>query len=89
MPCPTCSHTMQCLSVVETRATGYAERLFWCERCGTLVRESGDGEAGFSTSEQPKLVERCRDYNDRANPMDNRLWRALGIMEAIYPPPRT
>jgi Zn-finger nucleic acid-binding protein len=52
MACPTCSHSMQLLTI-SREATFYA-----CPRCGTIRRVAGD-----STEDTvPKLVERCREF---------------------------
>ena len=83
MSCPTCDHTMQQLPT-ET------QRFFWCPRCGTISFEASFGGESHTP---PKLVERCREFAVQS-PMvsgdpkflSGRLWRELGIAEAINRP---
>lgn len=86
MPCPTCSHTMQCIGTLEGRTH------YWCPRCGTL-RAYRDGDLGAELvhDERPKVVEYLRGFHRMIS--DNDAGRALrelarleGIPEAIFKP---
>lgn len=75
MACPTCDHTMH----------GVAEkpRLFWCPRCGTIKYD----EVGrLDNIGVPRLVERCREFEDKAHLHANPLWVRLGLKESIRVP---
>jgi len=80
MSCTTCGHTLGCLC----NDVG-VERIDLCERCGTVVVTRGD----WSEVYVPKLVERCRQFEDR-HPVftggDEALWHTLGIAESIRLP---
>ncbi len=79
MACPTCSHTMQTFGSIGN---------FWCPRCGTIKRD----HPGCDTTEAPKLVERCREFRDKAengmglSSASAHLWHRLGIAESINTP---
>ncbi len=73
MSCPTCSHTMACLSSADI-----CRPIFHCERCGTIV-------AGVDVY-VPKLVERCRKFGVELGPRWNELWKWLGVAESINLP---
>ncbi len=83
MACPTCSHTMQCVTAPSFGVIG----VFWCPRCGTIKRQT-DTPNG-DTAEVPKLVERCREFYPHwvmlSDPAAN-AWRRLGIAESINTP---
>lgn len=49
MACQTCDHTMQ----------GIADGVWWCPRCGTLLRSAGS-ESIPDEWEAPKIVPRVR-----------------------------
>lgn len=80
MSCPTCDHTMNCIT-----AEGDAP-LFWCPRCGTVSYE-WDSEIHV-----PKLVSRCREFMNVAasasTPQTVAALHRLGVVESIYPPGR-
>ncbi len=78
MACVTCGHTMQ---RINTRGTTSA--WFWCPRCGT-IREEVTGAAPDDSV--PKLVERCREFEDLWLPLSPDGWKRLGIAEAIHTP---
>lgn len=80
MSCPTCDHTMQ----LAASADHAGMRVFWCDRCGTLCEVEEDGTRRDHT---PKLVERCRAFEEMSGaPVAE--WRRLGIAESIHPPGR-
>lgn len=59
-----------------------AESVFWCPRCGTL-------HPNHEHAEVPKLVERCREFEERRHLVaagDFRPWFTLGVAESIRPP---
>lgn len=78
MPCPTCDHTVQCLTC---RPESPANDVFWCPRCGTILM-GHMGDTGI-----PKLVERCRAFREEfwANETPP-IWDRLGIAESINIP---
>jgi hypothetical protein len=81
MPCPTCDHTM----------TKIVQDVYWCPRCGTLGEVvPGDSVGEYKlVGEAPKLVERCREFEQRLTLVtagDGRPWHTLGIAEAINTP---
>ena len=79
MPCPTCSHTLQC--VITGEFTHPA--VYWCPRCGTLRVSFDVGR----TDEVPKLVERCRQFRANWDGVEfERVWHRYGIAESIHPP---
>lgn len=86
MSCPTCTHTMTPLGVVDGNF-----KYFWCPRCGTIRAVLMNQKEQDSV---PKLVERCRQFRAKVlNTMDVpgrvfRLeeWRRLGIAESINVP---
>ena len=86
MPCPTCSHTMQNLGLDSA-----GRRVFWCPRCGTLREEVSDNSSGIpaaqTNDEAPKLVPRCREFEETVPNGAGviPLWQRLGIAESIYP----
>jgi hypothetical protein len=80
--CPTCDHTME---RIDLAAEGES-RLFLCPRCGTVKFEHPHGEP---TVYVPKLVERCREFEERrylVSAGDFRPWFTLGIAESINLP---
>lgn len=82
MSCPTCACTMQFLGGIDLRR-------YWCPRCGTLKEESGGLSNRRESHAAPKLVERCREFEQRlvlVTAGDGRPWHALGIGEAIRRP---
>lgn len=84
MACPTCSHTMASIGDVAAR------RVFHCERCGTVKIETytGDPQNWRVEVYTPKLVERCREFEQQLNVVTTsaRNWRTLGIAESINTP---
>jgi hypothetical protein len=87
MACPTCGHTLQNLGL-SAGPVGMTRRVFWCPRCGTLREELSDAGACQTNDEAPRLVARCREFEERV-PNGARvmpLWVQVGIAEAIYPP---
>lgn len=82
MPCETCGHTMQSLTGMRP------DRIFWCQRCGTLKMECGS----FSESVPPLLIERVRRFRELCNGGTGllydsaALWHRLGIAESIELP---
>lgn len=74
MPCTVCTGTLQSVGVLED-----GRRVFHCGRCGRLRVES----LSLTTDYVPRLVERCREFEDRGKPLA--LWEPLGIHEAIRP----
>lgn len=56
--CPTCNHTMACLSL--------QPRTHWCPRCGTIVQgEVGDDESKLD-SQVPKKIPKMKAIIDKA-----------------------
>lgn len=88
MACPTCDHTMHNLGIDGKGPVGMTRRVFWCPRCGTLREEVSDSGAAATHDESPKLVGRCREFEEQVPHGAGviPLWRRLGIAEAIYPP---
>jgi hypothetical protein len=87
MACPTCGHALQNLGL-SAGPVGMTRRVFWCPRCGTLREELSDAGACQTNDEAPRLVARCREFEERV-PNGARvmpLWVQVGIAEAIYPP---
>ena len=83
--CPTCGHTMAKLCVSQQ-----GDSHFHCERCGTVVVETGDTIDPRDVY-VPKLVERCREYEgefDKENIAQfyRNTWNRLGIRESIHSP---
>lgn len=82
MACKTCDSTVQGLGVA-------GERMWWCARCGSLLREE---EAGTVTTSVPALVERVKELRDTMvekvgfHEWDRMTWHRLGLFEAIYLP---
>jgi hypothetical protein len=76
MSCPTCGHTMQCFG---TRIDGAAA--FWCPRCGSFTESE-------TIVHVPKLVERCRRFEQLLGPAYGAEWVRLGIGESINLPER-
>jgi hypothetical protein len=77
MTCDTCGHTMQGLPTTPNRT------LDWCPRCGTLKAVA---ESGFTTTKEPNLVGRCREFGPVLLPSLRGLWHRLGIEESIHRP---
>lgn len=81
MSCPTCDHTMQCI----THDAASLSAHYWCPRCGTLTAKVGD----FTKTETPGLVARCREF-EKAIPGnvvgEMKEWKRLGIAESINRP---
>ncbi len=73
MSCPTCGHTMGCLSSLDI-----SRPIFWCERCGTVSTPTD--------TYVPKLVQRCREFGATLGPGWGALWIRLGIAESIALP---
>lgn len=70
MSCPTCDHNMQQI--------GEAGSGFWCPRCGTIqVR---------LIVYRPKLVDRCREMEDKLITSELHKWQRLGIHKSIQIP---
>jgi hypothetical protein len=88
MACPTCSETMQNLGLSDREPVGMTRRVFWCPRCGTLREELSDIGAAQTNDEAPKLVARCREFEELVPHGAGviPLWKRVGIAEAIYPP---
>lgn len=86
MGCGTCGHTMQNLGV--DSGPGPNRLVFWCPRCGTVREELSDGTGAQTNDEAPKLVARCREFEDRVPHGAGiiPLWQQVGIAESIYPP---
>lgn len=86
MSCPTCDHTLGGFGRLDGRDT----RLFWCERCGTIVGQDVNGEVNYT--EVPKLVNRCRQFEMTFPPGNlpsvsySQEWKRLGIAESINTP---
>lgn len=87
MSCPICGHTMQNLGVGDDPAP-MSRRVFWCPRCGTLREEVGDATGCQTNDEAPKLVRRCREFEELVPHGAGviPLWQRTGIAESIYPP---
>ncbi len=81
MSCPTCDHTMEGL--------GYCDggMIFHCERCGTVTHAVATS-LGPNRVYVPRLVDRCRRYEDmmRSERADAYQWRRIGIAESINVP---
>lgn len=85
MPCPTCGHTMQNLGLSE-EPVETVRRVYWCPRCGTLREEINDAAACQTNDEAPKLVARCREFEDQMPPSLFPRWKQTGVAESLYPP---
>lgn len=76
MSCPTCSATMQAIHAPDECP------MWWCPRCGTVkTMASQDGVA-------PSLVKCCRTFEKTMASSYSllKLWKRLGIAEAINTP---
>ena len=87
MSCPTCDHTMPLLGRMRE------DPVFICPRCGTIcIRITKDGGGFEDQIHVPKLVERCREFeNDlHTSAVDAEVlpdfWVTRGIAEAINKP---
>lgn len=70
MSCPTCGHTMACIT----------SGVYHCERCGTLI----NCHVISGQSVIPKLVERCRNFFQTATPRGwEPDWDMMSIAESI------
>ncbi len=74
MSCNTCGHTLEII----TRGDGRA--VYHCPRCGTLRMVDGERHTDYV----PRLVDRCRSFEDTLGPRWAGLWETLGIHEAIH-----
>lgn len=88
MPCPNCDHTLGRLCIHEGMSFDM------CERCGTTVVTILDANpsAGNPRVYTPKLVERCRRFEEVCNTKGaeclHPFWHRLGIDESIHTPER-
>jgi tRNA(Ile2) C34 agmatinyltransferase TiaS len=81
--CPTCSHTMQSLGVLDS-----GDRAFWCPRCGTIKRQFNKHEVNEAT----QLVSRCHAFREivlaQVEDDDQFImngWMRCGVSECISP----
>lgn len=74
MACPTCGHTMGSLPGTDDDLP-----IFWCSRCGTL-------KIGATATDVPKLVERCREFEEwmSSQGKDLRRFYPEGIKEELH-----
>jgi hypothetical protein len=77
MACPNCGHTLEAIIAPGPPGTIGAAICYWCPRCGTVL-------CGGQTC-TPKLVERCRAYEDGWFAFESEAWKSLGIAESIRP----
>ena len=85
MSCPTCSHTLGRLCIHESMS------FYLCDRCGTVVVTILNANPGTDNPRVyvPKLVERCRAFEDEGWPKNGactRAWNRLGLAESINLP---
>lgn len=78
MSCSTCG----CSMAMIFNATRH--KAYHCPRCGTIRSE----RLGHEDVYVPKLVERCRQFEDclHVNTHQGKQWLSLGVEEAIHPP---
>jgi hypothetical protein len=65
-------------------------KTFWCSRCGTISQPKDNGNP--TDFHVPKLVERCRQFEDgigrdiNQEAWPGKIWHKLGISESIRTP---